>query len=74
MTSTALEEVIDPLVAARPLRPAFVVPGATQGSAALDLARTSLRPAERLLVAAERAGTPLNPALRTHVNRSSDLA
>lgn len=46
MTS-ALEQTIDQLVAEHPLRPAFVLPGATPGSAALDLARTFLRRAER---------------------------
>lgn len=55
MTS-ALEQTIDQLVAEHPLRPAFVLPGATPGSAALDLARTFLRRAERRLVAAREAG------------------
>lgn len=72
--TAALEEAIDRVVAAHPLRPAFVVPGATQASAALDLARTFVRRAERLLVAAGPAGTELNPALLVYLNRASDLA
>jgi cob(I)alamin adenosyltransferase len=65
---------IDRLLAEHPLRPAFVVPGATAPSAALDLARTFLRRAERRLVAARRDGLALNPALPVYLNRSSDLA
>src|SRR5690606_14739033 len=34
-----LETLIDELVAARPLRPVFIVPGATPASAAIDHAR-----------------------------------
>jgi cob(I)alamin adenosyltransferase len=72
MTS-ALEQTIDQLVAGHPLRPAFVLPGATPGSAALDLARTFLRRAERRLVAAREAGMTLSDVLIAYVNRSSDL-
>ncbi len=72
--TAALEQTIDRLVAARPLRPAFVVPGATPASAALDLARGFLRRAERLLVGARQAGAPAAPALLIYLNRSSDLA
>jgi cob(I)alamin adenosyltransferase len=69
-----LEQRIDRLVAEQPLRPAFVVPGATPASAALDLARTFVRRAERGLVAARDDGTPLSAALMTYLNRASDLA
>jgi cob(I)alamin adenosyltransferase len=72
--TAALERSIDRLVAEQPLRPAFVVPGATPASAALDLARTSLRRAERAMVAARRAGLALGAPLTTYLNRSSDLA
>jgi cob(I)alamin adenosyltransferase len=72
--TAGLEQRIDRLVAERPLRPAFVVPGATPASAALDLARTFVRRAERNLVAARDAGVPLGAALMTYLNRASDLA
>lgn len=71
-----VEELIDGLVAAQPLRPVFVVPGATVSSAALDVARTVVRRAERRLVAyrqngrAEQAG---NPHVLNYLNRVSDL-
>jgi cob(I)alamin adenosyltransferase len=48
--NASLEQRIDGLVADHPLLPAFVVPGATSASAALDMARTFLRRAERRLV------------------------
>lgn len=72
--TAALEATIDRLVAERPLRPAFVVPGANASSAALDLARTSLRRAERQLVAARQRDVAIEPALIAYVNRASDLA
>jgi cob(I)alamin adenosyltransferase len=68
-----LEETIDRLLAERPLRPAFVVPGATLSAAALDLARTFLRRAERRLVATRESGIPLSSVLTVYLNRSSDL-
>ncbi len=68
-----LERTIDHLVAQHPLRPAFVVPGAALDSAALDLARTVLRRAERLIVAAREAGTPIEAHVLAYVNRASDL-
>lgn len=72
--TAVLEETIDRLVAEQPLRPAFIVPGANAASAALDLARTFLRRAERGLAAARAEGRHLNPAVGVYLNRSSDLA
>ncbi|TAN07527.1 MAG: cob(I)yrinic acid a,c-diamide adenosyltransferase [Rhodanobacteraceae bacterium] len=71
-----IESLIDELVAARPLRPVFVVPGANPASAALDLGRTAVRRAERRLVAYQ--GQPdlprqPNPHVSTYLNRVSDL-
>lgn len=72
--TAALEETIDRLLAEHPLRPAFLVPGANMASAALDLARTFLRRAERRLAEARAAGRRFNPAVAVYLNRSSDLA
>jgi cob(I)alamin adenosyltransferase len=69
-----VERRIDGPLAGHALRPEFVVPGATQGSAALDLARTFLRRAERRLVATGRSGAPVAATLIAYVNRASDLA
>lgn len=71
-----LEELIDRSIAEQPLRPVFVVPGANQTSAALDLSRTILRRAERRLVAhaADAADEPgVSPHTMTYLNRASDL-
>ncbi|HEX8977309.1 MAG TPA: cob(I)yrinic acid a,c-diamide adenosyltransferase [Solirubrobacteraceae bacterium] len=72
--TAALEQSIDALVAEHPLRPAFVVPGANPASAALDLARTFLRRAERRLIAARERGMAVSAPLLAYVNRASDLA
>ncbi len=72
--TASLERMIDTLLAQHPLRPAFVVPGATPASAALDLARTFLRRAERRLIAAHEVGLTASGTLIAYVNRASDLA
>lgn len=68
-----IEEIIDTEVTARPLRPVFVVPGATQTSAALDLARTVLRRAERHAVRAAVEGQEVSPQVVAYLNRLGDL-
>jgi cob(I)alamin adenosyltransferase len=69
-----LERAIDELLAEHPLRPAFVVPGTTPASAALDVARTFLRRAERRLIAGREEGLAVSATLLAYVNRGSDLA
>jgi cob(I)alamin adenosyltransferase len=69
----ALESRIDALVAERPLPQVFIVPGANPASAAIDLARSIVRRAERAVVALERADRAPNPAVRVYLNRLSDL-
>lgn len=51
----------------------FVVPGETPTSAALELARTILRRAERRAVALERSGNVPGPNLVPYLNRLADL-
>lgn len=68
-----VEREIDVLVARRPLRPVFVVPGTTAASASLDQARAVLRRAERSVVALAQAGHPVSEAVLRYVNRLSDL-
>jgi cob(I)alamin adenosyltransferase len=67
-----LERRIDELVAERPLPEVFIVPGANEGSAALDVARSVIRRAERHVVAME-ADREVNPEVRRYLNRLSDL-
>jgi cob(I)alamin adenosyltransferase len=68
-----LERRIDALVAERALPQAFIVPGANEGSAALDLARSVIRRAERQVVALEHEDREVNPEVRQYLNRLSDL-
>ena len=68
-----LETRIDQMVAERPLPQVFIVPGANPCSAALDLARSVVRRAERHVVALERAERTVNHDVRLYLNRLSDL-
>ncbi len=68
-----LEQRIDDLVAQRPLPQVFIVPGANPASAALDLARSVVRRAERRVVEMEEAKRTVNPEVRRYLNRLSDL-
>jgi len=70
----SVEEAIDASTAERPLRTAFVVPGGTPESAALDVARTAVRRAERRLVTVARLDVaPVSSAVLRYLNRVSDL-
>lgn len=51
----------------------FIVPGDSLASAALDLARTVVRRAERKIARVVREGMVQNPALLPYVNRLSSL-
>jgi cob(I)alamin adenosyltransferase len=51
----------------------FVIPGATPAAAAIDLARTMLRRAERRAVSLSRAGELENSEVLRYLNRCSDL-
>lgn len=51
----------------------WAMPGATQNSAVLDLARTVCRRAERRVCALMEAGGPINPEMVIYLNRLSDL-
>ena len=52
---------------------AFVIPGGTPAAAALDVARTVTRRAERRIVGLQQAGKLKNPEVLRYVNRLSDL-
>jgi cob(I)alamin adenosyltransferase len=51
----------------------WATPGATLGSAALDLARTTCRRAERHVIALREAGEMVNAETIRYLNRLSDL-
>ena len=69
----ALDELIDASVARHPLPQSFVVPGGTRAAAALDLARTVCRRAERHVVALHRSGGLPDEAALRYLNRCADL-
>jgi cob(I)alamin adenosyltransferase len=69
----ALEAAIDGLQAqTAPIR-AFILPGGTAPAAALHLARTVARRAERALVRLADAGEPVDALAIAYINRLSDL-
>jgi cob(I)alamin adenosyltransferase len=68
-----LEKEIDALEGRVSLPPAFVVPGESASSAALDVARAAVRRAERRIVALKNSGMLHNPEVLRYVNRLSDL-
>lgn len=51
----------------------WATPGATSGAAALDLARTVCRRAERRVVEIAEKGEAINPEIVRYLNRLSDL-
>lgn len=67
-----LEDEIDASVSHHPLPDFFIVPGATARSAALDLARSTVRRAERLVVSLEEDGRLPNAEVLRYLNRLSD--
>lgn len=68
-----LETRIDELVAERSLPEVFIVPGANPTSAVLDVARSTIRRAERAVVGLEHSDRDVNPEVRRYLNRLSDL-
>ena len=76
VSETELARVDAALVAleARPVPfDGWATPGANLPAAALDLARTAARRAERRLTALPAQGRSVRPVLRQYVNRVSDL-
>jgi len=66
-----LEQLIAQLEAEVTMPDGFILPGATAASAAIDLARSITRRAERRCVTLENAGGLDNPAVRRWLNRLS---
>jgi cob(I)alamin adenosyltransferase len=67
----ALEELMDRLSEELPPLENFVLPGGCSGAAALHVARTVCRRAERLVITLARA-EPVGPFTVTYLNRLSD--
>ena len=68
-----LEEYVDELDAQIELPNAFIIPGASAASGAIDLARSLLRTGERRAVALHELGLLVNPEVLRYLNRLGDL-
>jgi cob(I)alamin adenosyltransferase len=68
----ALEEIIDRYMERVELPPKFVIPGGTELSARLDVARTAVRRAERRVVELKLAGDLPDDTVLRYLNRASD--
>jgi cob(I)alamin adenosyltransferase len=68
-----LEDEIDRYMDRVDLPPKFVIPGGSELSARLDVARTALRRAERRVVDLKAAGDLADDTVLWYVNRASDL-
>lgn len=68
-----IERETDALAADVPLGRHFILPGDSLGGAALDLARTVVRRAERLVVRLAHEGAFDNPQALAYLNRLSSL-
>ncbi len=69
-----LERLIDRYMAEVELPPKFVIPGGNQLSAQLDVARTTIRRAERRVSELNEAGEIASETVIHFLNRASDLA
>jgi cob(I)alamin adenosyltransferase len=68
-----LEQLIDELEAEVTLPRQFIIPGASPASAALDMARSVLRRAERRAVELQERGQLHNAEVLRYLNRAADL-
>ena len=68
----ALEDVIDRYMERVDLPPKFVIPGGTELSARLDVARAAVRRAERRVVDLKLAGDLPDETVLRYLNRASD--
>ena len=68
-----LEALIDETVAAHPLPQEFVVPGESQLEASLELARSTVRRAERRVITYVRGGGLDGSVVPVYLNRLADL-
>jgi cob(I)alamin adenosyltransferase len=69
-----LEADIDRYMDRVELPPQFVIPGGTELSAALDVARSAIRRAERRVVALRESDGLASEMVLRYINRASDLA
>jgi cob(I)alamin adenosyltransferase len=71
--SARLEKLIDEIDAQIKLPRSFIIPGGSAGSGALDMARATLRRAERSVVGLKEAGLLENGEVLRYLNRLADF-
>ena len=69
----SLEDAIDSLEEEFQMPTVFILPGGSQASAAIDLARCVIRTAERRVVAMAEADVLTNGLIMSYLNRLGDL-
>jgi len=72
-TTARLDELVKHLEAQKISFKGWATPGATSLAAALDLARTACRRAERRVCAVRETGEPFNAEIVIYLNRLSDV-
>ena len=70
---TRMEELIDDLEQSMEMPKVFILPGGSATSAAIDMARSIIRTAERRVVALKEQGKLTNPEVLRYMNRLGDL-
>jgi len=68
-----LERLIEELEEEMEMPKGFIIPGESPSSAALDLARTIIRRAERRVISLKQEGLLLNEEVPKYLNRLADL-
>lgn len=68
-----LEQTLDGLDGRMEMPSVFILPGGSPSSAAIDMARTIIRTAERRVVALSELGKLTNPDILQYLNRLGDL-
>jgi cob(I)alamin adenosyltransferase len=70
---TGMEELIDDLEESVEMPKVFILPGGSPASAAIDMARSMIRTAERRVVALKEQDKLTNPDILRYMNRLGDL-
>jgi cob(I)alamin adenosyltransferase len=68
-----LEDLLDNMEKEVHLPPSFIIPGSSPASSAIDIARSTLRRAERQVVTLKELGLLINNDILKYLNRTSDL-
>jgi len=68
-----LEEIIEEIEEKIEMPKSFTIPGGSLSSSFIDLARSTIRRAERRIVSLHKHGEVENPAILSYINRLGDL-